>query len=66
MSADRFNELMSELLSAREANGGPLAQGEESLFAARLAQCWSVMSEKEQREAVRKWTDLDKEDEHDR
>lgn len=48
LAADRYRQLMTELLLLRLEAGGPLAQIEEVRFTGALDRCWRVMSEAEQ------------------
>ncbi|HKY35861.1 MAG TPA: hypothetical protein VJN18_07980 [Polyangiaceae bacterium] len=45
---NRYRRLMNELLIAREAEGGDLAQEVESAYVARLDELWWQLTEREQ------------------
>jgi hypothetical protein len=49
-AAQRYSELLVDLLLQRENAGGALPQQEEARFAADLDLCWHAMTEEEQRD----------------
>lgn len=56
-AAERYWELLEELLFERELSGGKLSQEIEARFAGELDRCWQVMTEEDQDQAERRFTE---------
>lgn len=56
-AAQRYRELLEDLLLERELRDGNLPPTEEARFAGELDRCWNAMTEQEQEDAERRFVE---------